>query len=476
MILKHITRALVPVSRNEDTARREYILNILLLGAISLLGFAIVVAIVTRALSNDPVGLEQNALPLAVLWGLIALFLSLYTLSRKGYSITASYIFVGLFFALAAYLGYEWGVDVVSSLLIYALVIVMAGVLVSTRFAFVVTLVCGLTMWFVGGAQLDGSIEMSRYWRTQTWSEADTIVTIAIFLIIATVAWLSNREIEKSLRRARRSERALKKERDLLEVKVEERTQELREAQAEKLQQVYRFAEFGRISSGLFHDLINPLNAVSLNLEKVAQSAHAEADDLAQRSKAMPVSQAREYVDGAVRAAKRLEEMVVAVRSQLVSSGGQKVAFSLETTIKQVIEVLGHKARAAQVRLDFVPPQTDIELFGESVKCSQIFMNLIANAIDACAEVVGRDRVVTIEIKAGDASAIARVCDTGAGIPAPLQENIFTPFFSTKAGKGMGLGLSMVKEIVEKDFDGTIEFVSSQTGTTFTVMFPQHDA
>ena len=475
MIFKYIARAIAPVSRNEDTARREYILNILLLGAIGLLSIGVVIAAINR-IFGDQITNEQNSLPFIVLGTLIALFFALYSLSRKGFSVTASYIFVALFFALSAFMGYEWGVDVNASLLIYALVIVMSGVLVSTRFAFITTILCALTMWFVGAAQINGTISMNQYWRTQQWTQTDTVMTIVIFSIITLVAWLSNREIEKSLRRARRSERALKKERDLLEVKVEERTQELREAQAEKLQQVYRFAEFGRISSGLFHDLINPLNAVSLNLEKVAQSAHAEADDLAQRSKAMPVSQAREYVDGAVRAAKRLEEMVVAVRSQLVSSGGQKAVFSLETTIKQVIEVLGHKARAAQVRLDFVPPQTDIELFGESVKCSQIFMNLIANAIDACAEVVGRDRVVTIEIKAGDASAIARVCDTGAGIPAPLQENIFTPFFSTKAGKGMGLGLSMVKEIVEKDFDGTIEFVSSQTGTTFTVMFPQHDA
>ena len=112
------------------------------------------------------------------------------------------------------------------------------------------------------------------------------------------IAWLSNREIEKSLKRARRSEAALKVERDALEITVEARTRQLREAQADQLSQLYRFAEFGQISSGLFHDLVNPLNAMSLNMENILSiQDHAT------------VSEMRERIERAMGSAKRMEKI-----------------------------------------------------------------------------------------------------------------------------------------------------------------------
>ena len=95
--------------------------------------------------------------------------------------------------------------------------------------------------------------------------------------ILATVAWLSNTEIEKALHRALGSERDLAKERDSLEIKVAERTQELQQAQTEQLIQQYRFIAFGRIAAGLFHDLASPLTSVSLNLENIREESESDS-------------------------------------------------------------------------------------------------------------------------------------------------------------------------------------------------------
>ena len=95
------------------------------------------------------------------------------------------------------------------------------------------------------------------------------LVTIVILEIIVLVSWLSNKEIEKALKRAKRSEIALKKERDGLEIEVERRTEELKKAQLEKLTIFYRFSNYGRIAAGLFHDIANPLTQVSLSLSRI---------------------------------------------------------------------------------------------------------------------------------------------------------------------------------------------------------------
>src|SRR6185369_9267351 len=78
------------------------------------------------------------------------------------------------------------------------------------------------------------------------------------------LAWLWNHEVEKSLKRARKSESELKEERDMLEITVEERTKALRQTEFEKVEQLHQFAEFGQLASGLFHDLLNLVNAASL--------------------------------------------------------------------------------------------------------------------------------------------------------------------------------------------------------------------
>jgi signal transduction histidine kinase len=239
-----------------------------------------------------------------------------------------------------------------------------------------------------------------------------------------------------------------------LEIKVEERTKELKETQMEKMAQMYRFAEFGRLSSGLFHDLINPLNALSLNIEKIKGE------------------ESKPHLDKAIMAAKKMEDFINAIRKQM-SKQDNEIPICLNDEIKQVIEILAYKARKANVKIQF-STKSEIKTVGNIIKFNQIILNLIANAIDSCSEKKINDNKVIVKIFEEDGKAVLVVKDNGIGIKTENLEKIFEPFYTTKnTMSGIGLGLSLVKRIIEKDFGGMIRVKSEfGEGAEFTVEFP----
>ncbi|MEA2701622.1 MAG: two-component system, NtrC family, sensor kinase [Candidatus Parcubacteria bacterium] len=451
-----------PKSRNEDMARREFILNVLLLGALALLFAAVCIDIADR-LFADPVSYAANSLHSAVIYGLFAFFLFLYGLSRRKHVTLASYVLLGTFFALTAYMGYTWGVDVPAQIVFYPLVIVMAGVLISTRVAFFATVLIAATMILTGYLQYAGIVPINAYWKNSLWTWSDVVMIVIIYLIVATVSWLSNREIEKSLRRARRSEAELKQERDTLEVRVEERTRELRQAEMEKMSQAYHFVEFGRLAGGIFHDLMNPLAALSLNIDRIADAPGTR-------------TALSEDIGRAKRAAAHMQKLMESMRRHLSHEKSEEV-FSVRDLLENAIHILSSYARTQGVRLSLDAGPDAVMTYGDSTAFTQVVTNLISNAVQSyplgiTEKADGREVVITIR---GDASGVrVSVRDRGSGIPEENLANIFEPFFTTKAAsKGIGIGLSLAKRITEKDFGGTLTVESRVgQGSAFTVYLP----
>lgn len=451
-----LKKLVLPVSQDEDKARKEFILNVLLISIISLSLTALVTNLfrVLFSLTNE----MSASITFIILSSIIlSFFVLLYFLSRKGFLIFTSIMFLGVFFLLNSYTAIKYGIDIPEGLLVYALIIIISEILVSTRFAFFATFMTAIFVLSVGYLQINSILPVQSYWRAELLNTANVFMITVIFSIIAVVSWLSNREIEKSLTRARKSEAELKKERDSLEVTVEARTRELKETHAEKMTQLYRFAEFGRLSSGLFHDLINPLTAVSLNIEKVKNAGET-----------------KQYVDKAIVAAKKMEDMVSAVRKQL-SRQETKTLFSVNEEIAQALEVLSYKALKANVAIRFFSRE-DLKTYGDAVKFNQVALNLVCNAIDAYQEKGDNDaRTVTMSLSQSGDMIIFEVKDKGIGISEENKPRLFEPFFTTKKeGYGLGIGLSMIKRIIEKDFGGNISFASKEgEGSVFTVKFPQ---
>lgn len=452
-----------PKSTDEDSKRREFILNILLFGSII---FSVIVAALVGIYSIR-LGDEYKGTPFFITLIIIGVFLFLFFLSRIGFFTVAAYILTFTYLLATANTLYTWGIDLPQGVLSLALIIIMSGILISTRFTFIVTGVISIILLLFSYLHTYSIVSPESYWRNQQPVMGDAIALVATFSIMALVSWLSNREIEKSLQRARTSEEALKKERDLLEVKVEERTRELKRTQLEKMSQLYHFAEFGRLASGLFHDLVNPLTVVSFNLEELNERAQEK------RSKALidMASILQHAIDGT----RRMQVFVESVRKQ-IQQQETKTDFFLEHEVNQVIQLLSFKAKEHSVDIKF-SPNISIKTYGDPVKFYKVISNLLSNAIDSYEEQESRENErhkINIDLSQKDTIACIQIQDWGKGISDEHLTRVFEPFFTTKSiEKGTGLGLSICKNIIENDFEGHISVTSKEgQGTTFTIKLP----
>jgi signal transduction histidine kinase len=432
---------------DEDLARREYILNIILVGSIVML--VILDAFILFHSTQD--GAAYRDVPFAAFSVLPAFFILLYALSRRGYSGLVSCFLIAAYLVSDGYAAYRYGLGMPVVLIAYALIIVMATILLGTKFGFFTTgLIAAfiVPLWY---AQLHGTIAV----QAQRPTADDAIVFSILYFLIMIVAWLYNREIERSLRRAKRSEQALTEERNQLEVKIAERTDELRRTQLEKVQQLNRFAELGQLSSGLFHDLLNILNALSLRSADEANPSLASAFGTA----------------------KQIENFMQAVRKQICGATTKEL-FSLTQGIDHVIQLINYQANRVGVHVSFRhDPGVDIIQFDAPFKFQEIVINLLLNAIESYADLPsGDERAKTVEIAIGehDGESILDVRDNGCGMAPGVRARIFEPFFTTKdASKGIGIGLATIKKIIEEDLSGTIAVASEPgEGSTFTVTFP----
>jgi len=440
---------------NNNKHQQALILNILL--AFSLFSFFIIniIRFIDRWVYN-----QKTGLPIYITLTIFLFFIFLFWLSRQGWLKTAAVLFITVFTLPMIYSFLTWGADLPAALILAVLVIVLSGILLGAKPIFISTFLISAFLIILSQQQSSGNIPVESYWRASPIQVGDAIAHSVLLLIISSVAWIFCREINKSLKRARLSEKLLKEERDSLEITVEKRTKELLNLETEKITQLYRFAEFGRLSSGIFHDLINPLSAVSLNLEQI----QTETDN--------KIMSAKLYLDQALKATHKMENLIASIKKQ-INRENSITLFSINQEIAESLEILAYKARRAQVEINF-PRTNSIELRGDALKFGQIIVNLLANAIEAC-EVTDQKKVVILLLEhSSDINIIIK--DSGTGISSENLQKIFKPFFSTKKiqGQGLGIGLAMTKEIIERDFNGTIEVTSELNhGTKFLIKLPK---
>lgn len=450
-------KILEPRETGEDDRRREYILNILLASSILML----VLLDYSVLYHSIVLGPNYQGISFGAFSAIVAVFVMFLVLSRSGHFVPAAYLFIATYFLSISYAAFQWGVDLPTVLLGYAILIVAASILIGTRFSFLVVALIALWTIPVWIAQVKGIIEPQWYWKHSP-PLTNGLVFALMFLVITVISWLSNREIERSLIRARKSEAELKNERDLLEVRVEERTAELKRLQLERSGELARFAEFGRQAQGIVHDLLNPLSAVALNIE-----------ELSRHNAEMP-SETGDYLRSAIEASRRMDKSLTAIRKHM-SHKEAMVSFSLAEEVEQVLRLFEYSARKSGIVLSFRADEA-VQVYGDPIKFHHIVSSLVSNAVDAYDAVPsdsGRRREVRIRLRKERDIVRFTVEDFGSGIPQEYLQKIFDPFFTTKdIRKGTGLGLAMAKNLVEQAFGGRIHVVSAVgEGSAFTVEF-----
>ncbi|MEN9647710.1 MAG: hypothetical protein RLY57_514, partial [Candidatus Parcubacteria bacterium] len=131
----------------------------------------------------------------------------------------------------------------------------------------------------------------------------------------------------------------------------------------EKLSNLCRFAELGKLSSGLLHDLINPLTALSLYLDDIATTT----------KKPLPID-TKKKIETALLASKRMEDLITIVRKQLAHEVTKRT-FSICTELSQVVELISHRAHKEQVTINLHCIE-DVYLYGNPLCFYQIALNL----------------------------------------------------------------------------------------------------
>ncbi|MFZ5915920.1 MAG: ATP-binding protein [Chloroflexota bacterium] len=240
-----------------------------------------------------------------------------------------------------------------------------------------------------------------------------------------------------------------------LERKVQERTRELQETQAQLIQSE-KLASVGELAAGVAHEINNPLGVI-LGFTQVILKKIPEDDAF---SKPL-LSIEREGL--------RCKKIIQGLLDFSRRSTPTFQPVQLNETVQAACELIEHQFSINNVSLvkGFAPNLPQIQ--ADANQLQQVFVNLIINAYHAMPK-GGQIRVTTRAV--GD-KVQAIFADTGVGIPPENLKRIFDPFFTTKeVGKGTGLGLSVSYGIIESH-GGKIE-VESQVGvgTTFVITLP----
>ncbi|MBP0016218.1 MAG: CHASE domain-containing protein [Cyanobacteria bacterium SBLK] len=181
--------------------------------------------------------------------------------------------------------------------------------------------------------------------------------------------------------------------------------------------------------------------------------------------------------------AQRIQEIVLSMRNFSRLDEAKMKFVDIHEGIDNTLTILQHRLKAKGI----YPGIQAIRDYGDlpEIECNagqlnQVFMNLIANAIDALREADDRDELTQspqIAIRSrieGDRHIAIEIADNGLGIPEHIQSKLFDPFFTTKAvGKGTGLGLSISYQIVTEFHNGQLECISEPgQGARFRILLP----
>jgi C4-dicarboxylate-specific signal transduction histidine kinase len=244
---------------------------------------------------------------------------------------------------------------------------------------------------------------------------------------------------------------------------VQRREQELREKQ-EQLVQAGKLATLGELTTGVAHELNNPLNNIGLfigNAIDLIELGMADTDS----------ARILQELHSAMQQVWKATEIISHLRTFGRAAPVSHEPVEITQVIRRAISLMQEQLRLRQieVKLDF--PENGITVIGNAIQLEQVFINLLTNARDAMIDVP--HKVITIVCATEADSANIRFCDTGPGIPAGLEQRIFDPFFTTKeVGTGTGLGLSITYGII-KEHQGTIMVQNHEDGgALFLIQLP----
>ena len=231
------------------------------------------------------------------------------------------------------------------------------------------------------------------------------------------------------------------------------------EQKQEELIQSKKMASIGTFSSGIAHEINNPLNNISLS-----------TDTLLEEFDSMDEEESKEILNDIMEQTERASKIVRNLLDFSRAQSSETQSLYIDFILHKTSDLINNELRIHKIALKKDIANMMPQINGDLQKLQQVFLNLIINAEQA----IGDFGTITVKARETDKGFIRTdITDNGPGIAQKNIDQIFDPFFTTKeAGKGTGLGLSIVYGIV-KEHGGYIEVASTLgEGTTFSVFLP----
>ncbi|MEB3340443.1 ATP-binding protein [Okeania sp.] len=317
--------------------------------------------------------------------------------------------------------------------------------------------------------------------------------------------------IQTNTEKLQASETALKQLNETLKERVKERTIALREQKKQKNQleetlyklqqtqaqlvQQEKMSSLGQLVAGVAHEINNPINFIHGNITYVEEYTQVLLDfvELVQQCYPNPTPEIEDWaeeveleflqedlpktINSIKMGTKRVRDIVLSLRnfSRLDESDLKKA--EVHDGIESTLLILQSRLKQ-KLGIEVVKHYSDLPL----IECypgqlNQVFMNILANAIDALETSEGENKLrqITIHTSQVDEKWVKiAIADNGCGIPPEIHNQIFNPFFTTKpVGKGTGMGMAISYQIITEKHGGKLTFSSTVgTGTECTIQIP----
>ncbi|NJL21378.1 MAG: hybrid sensor histidine kinase/response regulator [Leptolyngbyaceae cyanobacterium SM1_3_5] len=293
-----------------------------------------------------------------------------------------------------------------------------------------------------------------------------------------------------------------------LEQQVSDRTAALRQAQFQLIQQE-KLSTLGELLAGVAHEINNPINFLVSNINPLREYVEGmiEIIQLYQQEHLQPSADLTEAIDNLdlefalkdiakildsmTLGAERIKNLSVSLRTFSRADRDEKVPTNLHHGLDSTLMILQHRLKSKRDHTAGKeynrPPIEVIKTYGNlpEVCCypsqmNQVFMNILANAIDAIDEAAATDKadpIPQIQITTESDSegwVVIEIADNGLGITSDTKQRLFEPLFTTKpVGKGTGLGLSIAHQIIVEKHNGSLSVYSQRgQGAKFILKIP----
>jgi signal transduction histidine kinase/integral membrane sensor domain MASE1 len=230
----------------------------------------------------------------------------------------------------------------------------------------------------------------------------------------------------------------------------------------EELAHVARVSTVGELTASLAQQLNQPLSAMMTNAQagiRMLDSQRPDFDEI----RAILVDIAKDD--------RRASEVIQRVRELLRKGEFEMTDINISAAIREIVDLLSSEANIRTVVLSLKLEHDPLFVRGDRVQLQQVMLNLVHNAMEAMSDAAEGNRQIVVECRQANARVVVSVHDSGPGLPNGSEELVFEPFYTTKPG-GMGMGLSIVRSIVEAHGGSIVAANHPDRGAIFKFFLP----